>query len=77
MLQRIRTRPPDSQRAPVIVDSEKRTLDLPHRGLTIRHLQGLAAAGSKPGTRPRWTLIYKGVVIGELRLATIKEPDGN
>ena len=59
--------------APIVAHPETKTLEVPHRGVSLRVLQAAAAANSQPGTRPRWTLMYKGTVIGELRLHTIPE----
>ena len=56
----------------IIVDAELRTLEVPHKGITLRSLQALAAKHSKPHSRPWWAVTYQGCVIARVRLHTIK-----
>jgi len=58
--------------APVLANAEAMTLDIPHKGITLRVLQAAAVEASIPGTRPKWSIIYKGVKIGEVWLHTVR-----
>ncbi len=52
----------------VSIDPENGTLNVPDIGVTLRTLMAAAASGYK--TRPKrvWKVIYKGIVVGSVRI---------
>ena len=61
-----------TEREAVKVDVEKRTVSIPHLGITLRVILGAAAAAtsSPEGT---WTMVYQRVAIGTVELKKFKE----
>lgn len=54
---------------PIIVDSEKRTLAIPHWGVTLRSLFGAALRTwphARPGQSRQFDVLHKGAVIGSI-----------
>lgn len=50
------------------VDADSKKLFVPHLGMTLRVLLGAASAHQGDSTNPEWTIVYKNVTIGNLRL---------
>lgn len=61
-----------TEREAVKVDVEKRTVSIPHLGITLRVILGAAAAAtsSPEGT---WKMVYQRVAIGTIELKKFKE----
>lgn len=64
----------------VNVNTQELTVTVPHLGLTLRSIFGAAVKASHSvsalaGRRPRFKVLYKNTVIGEIRLKDIGEAD--
>ena len=63
----------EKQRERIEPDLESRRLSVPHLGITLRSLFGAAANAQGDSKNPHWTLRYKGVDIGQIRLKIFKQ----
>lgn len=52
----------------VTCDPETTSLHVPHIGMTLRVLLAVAAEGYKTNPRRTWKIVYRGTVIGSIRI---------
>jgi hypothetical protein len=52
----------------VTCDPETTSLHVPHIGMTLRVLLAVAAEGYKTNPKRTWKIVYRGTVIGSIRI---------